>query len=82
MRLKSSLAALLVALTAWAAPVSAAPADLEARRDALNKLLVEHWEYGLSRSPEFASILGDKRWNDQLSDFSQAAHRRQPGQIP
>lgn len=73
MRLKSSLAVLLVGLTAWAAPVSAAPADLEARRDALNKLLAEQWEYGLSRSPEFASILGDKRWNDQLSDFSQAA---------
>ncbi|HKV10963.1 MAG TPA: DUF885 family protein [Thermoanaerobaculia bacterium] len=73
MRLKTSLAALLVATAAWAAPVFAAPADLEARRDALNKLLAEQWEYGLSRAPEFASILGDKRWNDQISDFSQAA---------
>src|SRR2546421_9277054 len=62
---------LLAAATAtWAAP---APSDLQARRDALNKLLAEQWEYNLSHSPEFASILGDKRWNDQISDFSQAA---------
>src|SRR5215467_6842304 len=61
---------LLAAATAWAAP---APSDLQARRDALNKLLAEQWEYTLSHAPEFASILGDKRWNDQISDFSQAA---------
>jgi uncharacterized protein (DUF885 family) len=73
MRLKTSFAALLVASAAWAAPAFAAPADLEARRDSLNKLLAEQWEYNLSRSPEFASILGDKRWNDKVSDFSQAA---------
>jgi uncharacterized protein (DUF885 family) len=72
MRVKFLLAALLVAaVPVWAA---AAPAsDLQARRDALNKLLAEQWEYTLSHSPEFASILGDKRWNDQISDFSQAA---------
>jgi uncharacterized protein (DUF885 family) len=70
MRVKSLILVLLLAApAAWAAPAG----DLEARRDALNKLLAEHWEYGLSRSPEFASILGDKRWNDQLSDFSEAA---------
>jgi len=51
------------AVTAFAAP----PADnLAARRKALSDLLAEHWEYTLSKSPEFASILGDKRWNDQL----------------
>lgn len=71
MRLKSVFAILILASTAvWAAP---AKDDLQARRDALNALLAEQWEYGLSRSPEFASILGDKRWNDQISDFSQAA---------
>jgi uncharacterized protein (DUF885 family) len=59
---------LLAATTAWAAP-----ADLQARRDALDKLLAEQWEYTLSHAPEFASILGDKRWNDKISDFSQAA---------
>ncbi len=52
--------------------VAAAPpaADLEARRKALNGLLAEQWEYSLKTSPEFASILGDKRYNDQLSDVS------------
>jgi len=72
MRTKLFLATLILA----AAPVWAAPAPdagLQGRRDALNALLAEQWEYSLSRSPEFASILGDKRWNDKISDFSQAA---------
>jgi uncharacterized protein (DUF885 family) len=70
LRIKIALASLLLAsAAAWAAPAS----DLQARRAALDKLLAEQWEYTLSHSPEFASILGDKRWNDQLSDFSQAA---------
>ncbi len=60
----------LAASAAWAAD---APKDLQARRDALNALLAEQWEYTLSNAPEFASILGDKRWNDKVSDFSQAA---------
>ena len=46
---------------------------VEARVKALHALLNEQWEYVLRTSPEFASILGDKRYNDKLSDFSQAA---------
>jgi uncharacterized protein (DUF885 family) len=72
MRLKLLLAALwLAAVPVWAA--AATSSNLQARRDTLNKLLAEQWEYNLSHSPEFASILGDKRWNDQVSDVSQAA---------
>jgi uncharacterized protein (DUF885 family) len=72
MRAKLLLITLLLASTAaWAADKP--KDDLQARRDALNKLLAEQWEYNLSTSPEFASILGDKRWNDQISDNSQAA---------
>jgi uncharacterized protein (DUF885 family) len=48
-------------------------ADLDRRRVALDKLLAEQWEYTLRTSPEFASILGDKRFNDQVSDNSEAA---------
>ena len=47
--------------------------SVEARVKALHTLLDEQWEYTLRTSPEFASILGDKRYNDRLSDFSQAA---------
>lgn len=45
--------------------------DLEARRKSLRELLIQQWEYYLSHNPEVASILGDKRWNDRLFDFSQ-----------
>jgi uncharacterized protein (DUF885 family) len=44
---------------------------LESRRKALNDLLAEQWEYNLRTNPLFASILGDKRWNDKVEDFSQ-----------
>ena len=48
------------------------PQSVEARVKGLHQLLDEQWEYTLRISPEFASILGDKRYNDRLSDFSQA----------
>jgi uncharacterized protein (DUF885 family) len=48
-------------------------ADLDRRRVALRDLLSEQWEYTLRTSPEFASILGDRRYNDQVSDVSEAA---------
>jgi uncharacterized protein (DUF885 family) len=48
------------------APVS----DVAARRKALAALLDEQWQYTMAHSPEFASILGDLRYNDQWSDNS------------
>ncbi|HEY5676307.1 MAG TPA: DUF885 family protein, partial [Myxococcales bacterium] len=50
-----------------------APQDLDARRKQLSSLLDEQWEYTMRTSPEYASILGDKRYNDQLTDFSEKA---------
>ena len=50
---------------------AAASPDLDARRSQLKALLAEQWEYNLKNSPEFASSLGDKRYNDKLSDFSE-----------
>ena len=67
-KLLSGLLLLAAAVTGAALPAD----DLAARRKALNDLLAEHWEYTLSHSPEFASLLGDKRWNDKLSDLSEA----------
>jgi uncharacterized protein (DUF885 family) len=49
------------------------PASLESRRKALNDLLHEQWEYTMRTNPIYASILGDKRYNDQVDDFSQQA---------
>src|ERR1700678_174078 len=48
-------------------------ADLETRRNALNQLLNQRWEYTMRRSPIYASTLGDKRYNDKLDDLSQKA---------
>jgi uncharacterized protein (DUF885 family) len=62
--------AMLVTLTMAAANP---PASLEARRKALNDLLHEQWEYTMRTNPIYASILGDKRYNDQVDDFSQQA---------
>jgi len=48
-------------------------ADMESRRKALNNLLDEQWEYSMRQSPIYASMLGDKRYNDKINDFSQEA---------
>jgi uncharacterized protein (DUF885 family) len=51
-----------------APPVPAAA--VEANRKALNALFQDYWEDRLKHDPEFASTLGDKRYNDQISDYS------------
>lgn len=40
---------------------------------AFDALLDVQWQYQLQHSPEFASIIGDKRYNDRWSDYSLAA---------
>jgi uncharacterized protein (DUF885 family) len=56
------------------AGVPAQAASVQANRKALNALFEEYWEASLERSPEFASSLGDKRFNDRISDYSVKAH--------
>jgi uncharacterized protein (DUF885 family) len=60
-------------LAAFALFVTLAQAQpsLDARRQALSSLLAEQWEYSLRTNPISATIYGDKRWNDQLGDFSE-----------
>ncbi|HEX4068002.1 MAG TPA: DUF885 domain-containing protein [Acidobacteriaceae bacterium] len=53
------------------------PVTLDDRRKALDALFAQYWEDRLSHSPEFASSIGDKRWNDQLSDYSVEAYNQQ-----
>ncbi|HXN74323.1 MAG TPA: DUF885 domain-containing protein [Candidatus Acidoferrales bacterium] len=67
------LCALLMSILCSSIFAAPRQSDLEVRRKALNDLLAERWEYGLRTSPIFASFLGDKRWNDQLDDYSQKA---------
>ena len=65
----------LLAQSASPATSRVAPA-VQARIRALHTLLDEQWEYTLRTTPEFASILGDRRYNDQLNDYSPAAVER------
>lgn len=52
---------------------SASAPTLDDRRHRLTALLDEQWQYTLRTSPEFASILGDRRYNDRWSDRSPEA---------
>jgi len=63
---------LVVPLVAQAAAQSAQQ-TLEARRAELTRLLADEWEYTLRTSPELATQVGDDRYNDRLSDFSDKA---------
>ena len=52
---------------------SATQPSLADRRKQLSDLLVEHWDYTMRTNPEWASILGDKRFNDKSADVSEKA---------
>ena len=61
----------LVPQLAAQTPASAStPAAAAQNRKDLNAIFQEYWEDNLKHSPEFASNLGDKRYNDQISDYS------------
>jgi uncharacterized protein (DUF885 family) len=56
---------------AQAAPAASAQAgSVDDRRKALSALFHDYWEANLKNSPEFASTIGDKRYNDKISDYS------------
>jgi uncharacterized protein (DUF885 family) len=67
---------LLVTPAFYCANAQAAQSAAE-RSKALSTLFAEMWEDRLQHSPEFASSIGDKRWNDQLSDYSVAAYNEE-----
>jgi uncharacterized protein (DUF885 family) len=46
------------------------PSAAESRRQQLLSLFDEEWQYRLRTNPEWATALGDKRYNDRLSDQS------------
>lgn len=55
------------------APAVAQTASVAARTATLNKIFDDYWQDQMKHSPEWASTLGDKRYNDQLSDYSAKA---------
>ncbi len=66
----SSVVAAICLLTPAAPGQTAAPAPLEDRRKALNAVFQQYWDETLEHQPEFASTIGDKRFNDKLTDYS------------
>ena len=51
--------------------------SLEQRRAELNHLISDEWEYEMREAPEFATVVGDLRYNDRWSDNSLAHVRQQ-----
>jgi uncharacterized protein (DUF885 family) len=58
-------------------PAPASSSTTAQREKALNSVFSDYWEQQLKDSPEFASSLGDKRYDDQLSDYSIAGYNAQ-----
>ena len=84
-KIRNSILILLIVSPFVAAPLraqklkidpnaTAAPQSVEDRRKALNRVFEEYWEDNLRHTPEFASSIGDKRYNDQISDYSVRAY--------
>ena len=55
-------------------PAASTAQDVADRSRQLSRLFDEIWQDKLSHSPEYATFLGDKRFDDQLSDFSPRAY--------
>lgn len=47
-----------------------------AASEALHRLFAAAWDYQMEHNPEWASALGDRRWNDRWSDASLEAIRK------
>ena len=58
------------ALTAQKTQTAGPAANIESRRTQLLSVFDEEWQYELRSNPEMATSIGDKRYNDRLSDRS------------
>ncbi len=61
-------------LRAQITAANAKAVTLEDRRKALNDVFHDYWEDVLQHHPEFASTIGDARFNDKVSDYSVKAY--------
>jgi uncharacterized protein (DUF885 family) len=65
-----TLACCMSIFPVWTWAQATATDSIAERSKALSALFAEIWEEGLKHSPEFASSIGDKRYDDQLTDYS------------
>ena len=63
-----------ILFAAQSTPGAAPAVPLASRVKTLNTIFSDAWEDHLKHNPEFASSIGDNRYNDQLSDFSVQAY--------
>jgi uncharacterized protein (DUF885 family) len=67
---------MVVMVTSLVALAQSHPAQQNADTKALHALFDAEWDYSMQQSPEGASELGDRRWNDRWSDESLGAYTR------
>jgi uncharacterized protein (DUF885 family) len=76
--LAAALLLIAVLSAASAQKLTTAPPSANApvaeRRAAMNALFQQYWDAKMEHSPEFASTIGDKRWDDKITDYSVAAY--------
>ena len=65
--------AVLLAIVCTASLATQDSKSLDARRAQLRDAIQAEWEYTLRTQPEFATYVGDTRYNDQLGDYSPEA---------
>jgi len=68
------IAILFVFLALTASGGAAQDLPLNNRVKTLNAIFTDYWEDQLKHEPEFASSIGDNRYNDQLRDYSVQAY--------
>jgi uncharacterized protein (DUF885 family) len=73
-RITSLTAILFVFLPLTIRGGAAQDLPLANRVKTLNAIFSDYWEDQLKHQPEFASSIGDKRYNDQLGDYSVQAY--------
>lgn len=67
---------MVMMITSLVALAQSHPAAQSADTKALHALFEAEWDYSMQQSPETASDLGDRRWNDRWSDESLVAYAR------
>jgi uncharacterized protein (DUF885 family) len=77
LRLSPQLVLSILLLASSGLARGAEPGSIDDRRQQLKQLLAKEWEYELRENPEFATAIGDYRYNDRWSDGSLAHVRQQ-----